>query len=73
MRVGANSLYRFNPCGWDVLDPKTDLKKGDIVRVKNLHGCPPCNTMSHCHVVHPETGEFIGLVHTNSLDPVKKI
>lgn len=72
MRVCVNSLYVFDPVMWDVLDPKTELTRGDVVRVANLRGCPPANTMNHCHVVNPFTGEFIGLVHTNSLSPASK-
>lgn len=46
------------------------LTKGAIVRVKNLHGCPPCNTMGHAHVVDPDTDKFIGLVCAGSLRPM---
>jgi hypothetical protein len=72
MRVRVNSLYVFEPVLWDVLDAKTDLSKGDVVRVVNLRGCPPANTMNHCHVANPYTGEFIGMVHCNSLSPASK-
>ena len=68
MKVRANAIYIYAPCILDVIDGRTNLKRGDVVRVKNLHGCPACNTMGHAHVVHPETGEFIGLVCTASLD-----
>jgi len=51
----------------DQWDAKTSLKSGDVVRVKNLHGCPPANTMGHCYVVDAKTGAFIGLVCCNSL------
>ena len=67
MKVRANVVYVFRPCVLDVIDGRTGLTTGTRVRVMNLHGCPPCNTMGHCHVVHPETGEFIGLVCTASL------
>ena len=67
MKVRANTVYVYRPCLLDVTDARTNLKAGDLVRVKNLHGCPPCNTMGHAHIVHPETGEFIGLVCTGSL------
>lgn len=70
MKVRPNALYVFDPCMWDVLDPKTNLSKGDIVRVKNLYGCPRANTMGCCHVVNMFTGEFIGLVSTGSLTPI---
>lgn len=69
MKVRVNSLYRFDPCIVDIAHPPYNVSKGDIVRVKNLFGCPPANTMNHCHVVNPFTGEFLGLVHTSSLEP----
>src|SRR5208282_4608862 len=66
-KVKANQVYWYHPNLLDRCDARTDLKSGDTVRVKNLQGCPPCNTMGHCHVVEPSTGQFIGLVHVNSL------
>ena len=67
MRVRVNSLYTYNPV---LLDRMANLpiNKGDIVRVTNLHGCPPANTMGQCYVADPETGRFIGLVCCNSLE-----
>jgi hypothetical protein len=70
MRVRAGCRYRFNPVVWDRVDPKTDLKKGDVVTVVNLPGAPPANTMGHCHVNGPD-GEFAGLVHCNSLESLR--
>ena len=67
MKVRANAVYVYRPCVLDVIDGRTNLTTGNRVRVKNLRGCPKANTMGHCHVVHPETGEFIGLVCTASL------
>lgn len=67
MKVRANAIYVFRPCVLDLIDGRTDLTAGNRVRVKNLRGCPPCNTLGHAHVVHPETGAFIGLVCTASL------
>ena len=67
MKVRANACYIYRPCILDMIDGRTALTTGMRVRVKNLRGCPPCNTMGHAHVVHPETGEFIGLVCTASL------
>lgn len=64
-KVRAGQEYYFDPVGWDKFDPKTDLKKGDKVKVVNLPGCPKANTMGHCHVTHNE--KFAGLVHVNSL------
>lgn len=66
MKVRANSWYTFRRAGWDVFDPKVDLKNGDRVQVKNLPGCPPCNTMGHAHV-YDAAGNFRGLVCTASL------
>jgi hypothetical protein len=67
MRVRNNAVYVYHANLLDRCDARTDLKSGDQVRVKNLYGCPPCNTMGHAHVVNVITGEFIGLVHCNSL------
>ncbi|VVC06393.1 Uncharacterised protein [uncultured archaeon] len=71
-RVHVGSLYVYDPNGWDTLDPKTNLEKGDVVRVINVHGAPPANTMGHCFVGDPLTSKFIGLVSTGSLVPYKK-
>ena len=65
MKVRANSTYIYYPNMLDRLDGRTDLVPGDVVKVVNLPGCPPCNTMQHAHV--ELNGRFAGLVHTNSL------
>lgn len=65
MKVKANAIYRYNPVLLDQIDGRTDL-----VRVVNLPGCPRANTMGHCHVADPNSGQFIGLVCCNSLEPV---
>ena len=67
MKVRANAVYVFRPCLLDVTDRRTNLTAEMRVRVKNLRGCPKANVMGHAHVVHPETGAFIGLVCTASL------
>lgn len=64
-KVRVNSEYYYNPVGMDIWDSRTTLKKGDKVTVVNLRGCPPANTMGHCHVNH--NGQFAGLVLCNSL------
>jgi len=69
-RVRVNNVYVYNPAGMDLWDARTDLKEGTMVRVIDLPGCPRANVMGHCHVAHPETGRFIGLVFTASLDTV---
>jgi hypothetical protein len=52
-KVRVNSLYYYDPCGFDVFNPTSNncLTRGDQVRVINLHGCPPANTMGQCYVV----------------------
>ena len=67
MKVKANSVYYYHPNLLDRCDGRTELKSGDTVRVVNFYGCPKANTMGHCHVQNPSTGQFIGLVHCNSL------
>jgi hypothetical protein len=69
MRVRVGKRYTFDPVAWDILDPKTNLQKGDVVVVVNLPGAPKANTMGHCHV--EKDGKFVGLVHCNSLSPAK--
>lgn len=74
MRVRVGSLYQYNPCGWDVFRPcaGNNLTAGQTVRVVNLPSAPPANTMGQCYVANPETGRFICLVSTNSLDKVRR-
>ncbi len=67
MKVKVGSIYTYDPCNWDMLDPKTCLEQGDKVRIFNKPGCPKANTMGHCHVEDPNTKEFYGLVSCNSL------
>ena len=67
MKVRNGSVYTYNPVPLDVFDSRTNLQKGEKVRVIKLHGCPPPNTMNHCHVERL-TGEFVGMVCCNSLE-----
>lgn len=69
-KVRAGKEYEYNPVLMDKIDPKTPLKKGDKVKVVALRGCPPPNTMGHCHVEH--NGQFAGLVHCNSLNAIAR-
>ena len=62
MKVRVNQKLVFVPNMLDQIDGRTNLKKGDLVKVINVRGCPPANTMGHCYVGHPETGEFIAYV-----------
>ena len=52
-RVRVNACYYFDPCLFDKLngDSTKLFKRGDKVRVINLHGCPPANTMGMCYIV----------------------
>lgn len=70
-KVRVNSKYTYNPVGMDIWSPCTDLKAGEVVVVRNEHGCPPANTMRMCHVRRLD-GSFAGLVLTASLEKVTK-
>jgi hypothetical protein len=52
-RVRVNATYYFDPCLYDKIngDSTKLFKRGDKVRVINLHGCPPANTMGMCYIV----------------------
>ena len=65
-RVKVGKVYTYTPVLIDRCNPPYNVKPGDKVRVVNLRGCPPANTMGHCHVAHLD-GTFAGLVCTNSL------
>lgn len=69
-RVTVNHEYVFQPVGMDVFDPANTAVAGQTVRVVNLFGCPPANTMGHCHIVDAAQGDFLGLVMCNSLREV---
>lgn len=71
-RVITGRLYRYDPVPIDQFDPRvTYVQEDDIVRVVKMPGCPPPNTMGHAHVATPD-GKFLGLVHVNSLRPVRE-
>lgn len=73
MRVRVNSTYIYEAAGiHDLCSPASTATKGQRVKVVNLRGCPPCNTMGHAHIVDAATGEFLGLVQTASLTPAPK-
>jgi|LakMenEpi03Aug12_release.lakeMendotaPanAssembly.Ray.scaffolds.fasta_scaffold3148846_1 hypothetical protein len=71
MKVRNGGIYKYIPCVWDTIDPKTNLKEGDIVKVFHPYGCPKPNTMGCCHVETIDSGDFIGLVSTDSLVKIK--
>ena len=71
-KVKVNRLYRYQPALYDLSNPPYGanaglLKPGDTVKVVNMYGCPPANSMGHCHIENPETGDLLGLVQTVSL------
>lgn len=67
MKVRKGSTYTFRASFWDVADRRSNTpNEGDRVRVCAPYGCPPPNTMNHCHVETLD-GKFIGLVSCNSL------
>jgi hypothetical protein len=68
MRVRKGATYRYNPALLDMVDARTDLQKGELVRVIQLPGAPPPNTMGHAHVERVSDGKFAGLVQTASLE-----
>src|SRR5271166_2831399 len=68
-RVRVGSIYLYDPVLLDKFARHlTGVRRGSTVRVINVHGCPPANTMGHCYVETLE-GEFLGLVCSNSLKP----
>lgn len=69
MKVRVNSTYRFEPNGWDTLRATGNLvKAGDLVKVINLPGCPPANTMGQCYVtLVGDSSKAFQLVSTGSL------
>lgn len=70
MKVHAGRQYVYDPVLLDRFDGRTNLHKGDVVKVVNLPGCPRANTMGHCHVQYLN-GTFAGLVCCNSLHELK--
>jgi hypothetical protein len=70
-KVRVGSWYAYYPVMYDVLHPPVNyIEEGAIVKVVNKHGCPPANTMGMCYVEDGH-GDFLGMVCTNSLKPVK--
>jgi hypothetical protein len=70
--MAKRRVYQYEPVLWDLIDPKTTLLRGDKVVKIQPYGCPRNGTMGHCFVGDPETEQFIGLVHQNSLVRVSK-
>lgn len=67
MRVRKGGVYVYQPVLLDACDPKATLQAGELVRVIQLPGVPPPNTMGQCHVERVSDGKFAGMVCCNSL------
>lgn len=74
MKVRLNARYKYEPVVIDAIDPKTNLKIGEIVQVIHPHGCPKPNTLNHCHVARADDPRLMlaGLVCCNSLKPLRR-
>lgn len=71
-KVRVGTIYRYNPNGWDRIIPTggNALALGQLVRVINLPGAPKANTMGQCYVADVNTGKFLCMVSTDSLDRI---
>jgi len=68
MRVRVHAVYTFEPTGYDLIMPEHySATAGQRVRVVQLPGAPRPNTMGQCHIADADTGEFLGMVSTESL------
>jgi hypothetical protein len=67
-RVRVGKTYRYDPVLFDILSPPIGAVKGDIVKVVNKYGCPPCGTMGMCYI--EKDGKFAGMVMCNSLEKI---
>jgi hypothetical protein len=66
-KVRKGAVYVFRASLWDVADRRANTpEEGALVRVVHPRGCPPPNTMGHCHV-ETLAGRFVGLVACASL------
>lgn len=61
------TVYTFEPVGWDIFDRRVDVEPGTRVVKTQPYGCPRNGTMGHCFIADADTGEFYGLVLVNSL------
>lgn len=65
-KVRVGKIYEYSKSGFDWLDSKTPvIVKGTKIKVVNLPGCPPANTMGQCYV-QDLSGNFIGMIDTSS-------
>lgn len=71
-RVRAGTVYTFRPCIMDVvLSQHHSATEGQRVRVVNLRGAPPCNTMGMAHIEDAHTGALLGIVSVHSLEKAR--
>jgi len=71
-KVRVGKVYRVRLILFDqLMFEHYTATEGQMVRVVNLYGCPPANTMGMCHIEDAESGEFLGMVCTNSLERVE--
>ena len=70
MKVRVNQTYRYQPNGFDRFHPcvGNNLQPGQVAKVINLPGAPKANTMGQCYVADPQTGKFLCMVSTSSLE-----
>jgi hypothetical protein len=76
-RVRVGALYTFQPVPLDQWMPPFGVIRGTLapglsVCVVDCPGCPPASTIGHAYIENPETGEYLGLVHCNSLRSIRK-
>lgn len=67
MKVRVNAVYTFRPVLLDCVHVVSQAVPGQRVRVVNLRSAPKANTMGQCHIEDASTGDFLGMVSTNSL------
>lgn len=66
--VFAGKVYRFVPSPIDQMFTQHYQAVSDqLVRVVKLPGAPPPNTMGSAHIEDAKSGEFLGIVATDSL------
>jgi hypothetical protein len=70
-RVTFGRLYTYHGVLFDQTDGHPKPREGQIVRVTRLPMAPKENVMGMCYVADPKTGDFLGMVMTNSLTAVR--
>lgn len=65
--MSKNKIYKFEPVGLDIFDPKTQAQRGQSVVKVEVQGAPKNGTMGHCFIADAETNQFLGLVWVKSL------